>query len=90
MIIEALREENHIQISGYESGLHMVLSFDPMINVKKMIKMINQKNLHLKRIDDYYDHRPKDCYDFMFEYAALSDTEISKTLKAIKESLHAM
>jgi hypothetical protein len=31
----------------------MVLSFDPMINVKKMIKMINEKNLHLKRIDDY-------------------------------------
>ena len=61
----------------------MVLSFDSNTNIEELNMLIKKKDIHLQKMDDYYDRKPDDCRKFIFEYASLDDHELSKTIDII-------
>lgn len=87
-IIEKLKNENLIKISGYETGLHMILSFDSKIEISTLDQTFNQQNMHLKKLNYFYDNEPKECHDYVFEYTSLDDDEITRTVEIIIQALN--
>ena len=82
-VLERFKHIKHVKITGFEAGLHMVLSFDSNTNIEELNMLIKQKDIHLQKMDDYYDRKPDDCRKFIFEYASLDDHELSKTIDII-------
>lgn len=82
-VLERFKHIKHVKITGFEAGLHMVLSFDSNTNIEELNMLIKKKDIHLQKMDDYYDRKPDDCRKFIFEYASLDDHELSKTIDII-------
>ncbi|MBN2268308.1 MAG: PLP-dependent aminotransferase family protein [Acholeplasmataceae bacterium] len=87
-IIDKFKNEKLIKISGHETGLHMILTFDSKIEISALDLIFYQQSVHLQKLNYFYDNEPKEGRDYMFEYTSLDDDEIAKTVEIIIQALN--
>ena len=86
-VIEKLNDVPFINISGFESGLHMILTLDETLDINKFFDHLNQQGIHLKRMLDFYDDKPDECQDFLLEYASMEDVDLLKTINILVDTI---
>lgn len=88
MVLEKLKDEKNIKITGYEAGLHMILKMDTAIDIKHLLEHIGLHHIKLIHLESFYDKKPEVCSDFMFEYSTLDDLEVMKTIETLLKMIH--
>lgn len=87
LILRELRDHRRLHLSGYQSGLHMVINIEGVKNAKQVQLDMLKKKVMMPMIQDFYINKQIDIPEFVFGYAHLSEKEIIKVVQALKEVL---
>jgi len=85
LLVDAFKKNptKDFQLVGKESGLHVVLSFAPKIQLEKMVQIAREEGILLEGVEEYPDNRI-----LVFPYSGISDDQMEDVVKKIVSIAH--
>lgn len=82
LLVEAFEKASppHFKLVGKESGIHVVLAFDPDVDLQKVVENARKEEILLEGVEEFKDNRI-----LVFSYSGVSDEAIESVVLKIVE-----